>query len=130
MVGLDRLREAFVTSAQRVAFARCLPEAERRHTGVILTLTASHSARDDLATAAQAFLRLASQRGVHGEAAAVLAVSMAQMAATHVWWRPLYEHACPLVLGHDDTWCSLTELRQIASEIALIAVEAPDALRA
>lgn len=121
MVGVDNLRDLFVTSSRFVAFARCLQDAERHRSGVILTLNASQSARDGLEAAARSFARFANQRGVHGEAARSLAISMAQMAPTNVWWRPLYESARPPILGQDDTWRSLDELRDIAREIAQLA---------
>jgi len=123
MVGADNLRDLFLASSRLVAFARCLPDAERQRCGVVLSLNYSQAARDGLEAAARSFARFADQRGVRGEAARKLAISMAQMAPTHVWWRPIFERSRPYVLGHDDTWCSLAEMRTISSEISGLAAE-------
>lgn len=118
MVGADILRELFLTSSQMVAFSRCLPDAERQRRGVVLTLNYSQAARDGLEAAARAFARFADQRGVRGEAARRLAISMAKMAPTHVWWRPLFESSRPHVLGREDVWKSLAELRMICADVS------------
>lgn len=123
MIGTDSLRDLFEESAKLVAFARCLPDAERHRSGVVLTLSSSQAARDGLAAAARSFAQFANQRGVRGEAAKVLAVSMAHMAPTATWWRPLFEATRPYLLGEDDTWKSLSDLRATASEIAKLAAE-------
>lgn len=127
MIGPDSLRELFVASAKLVAFARCLPDAERHRSGVILTLSSSQAARDGLAAAARSFAQFASQRGVRGEAARVLAISMAHMAPTNTWWRPLFESSRPILLGQDDTWKSLADLRAIASEVGSVNDDASEA---
>lgn len=109
------------SSAKLVAFARCLPDAERRRSGVVLTLSSSQAARDGLAAAARSFAQFAGQRGVRGEAAKALAVSIAHMAPTNTWWRPLFERSRPILLGQDDTWKSLSDLRTISFEVRTLA---------
>jgi hypothetical protein len=123
MVGTENLRDLFLASSRLVAFARCLPDAERQRCGVVLTLNYSQAARDGLQTAAQSFARFADQRGVRGDAARRLAISIAQISPTHVWWRPLFERSRPYILGTDDTWRSLADLRTISSEIAGLSSE-------
>ncbi|RYZ15238.1 MAG: hypothetical protein EON61_00345 [Alphaproteobacteria bacterium] len=123
MVGADSLRDLFLASSRQVAFARCLPDAERQRCGVVMTLNYSQAARDGLDAAARSFASFATRRGIRGDAAHRLAISMAQMGPTHVWWRPIFERSRPYVLGHDDTWCSLAEIRTISSDISFPAAE-------
>lgn len=118
MAGAADLQSVFTTCARTIAFARCLPDAERRGSGVVLELNRSQFARDGLSANARRFAQLASQRGLTTPSdIKALALLLASGGPVDVWWRPAYVSAHPAALNRDDHWMSLEELRLVAREL-------------